>query len=291
MEPNEITIDDYVAIVKRRKWSLILPALLVFAVAAAVALLLPPIYKSTATILIDEAGDTNRVRQGDGNDLRRAAAAVDQPAGDEFESAARDHQAVRSLRRHARQVDHRGDRGQDAQGRAAGADQRRGQGPPQRARGRGHDRLHALLRRQGGAAEGAAGGRRADLADLDENLKERTRQTRETSEFLEEEMNRLKAALDDLEGRISRFKEKNINALPETLAGERSGSEQHRARHRAAAGAAAQPEGARRVSADAVGQRVAVPRGEAEGHAAVGGAQGAAALLEEPFYGRVSGRD
>ena len=62
METNELTIDDYVAILKRRKWSLILPALLVFAVAAAVALLLPPIYKSTATIEIDEAGDTARIR-------------------------------------------------------------------------------------------------------------------------------------------------------------------------------------------------------------------------------------
>ena len=54
MEPIEMTLDDYMAILKRRKWSLILPALLVFAVAAAVALLLPPVYKSTATILIEE---------------------------------------------------------------------------------------------------------------------------------------------------------------------------------------------------------------------------------------------
>ena len=52
---------------------------------------------------------------------------------------------------------------------------------------------------------------------LDENRKERTRQARETADFLEEEMNRVKVALDDLEGRIARFKEKNINALPEML--------------------------------------------------------------------------
>ena len=54
MEPNEITIDDYVAILKRRKSSLILPSLLVFSVALAAALLLPRTYKSTSTILIEE---------------------------------------------------------------------------------------------------------------------------------------------------------------------------------------------------------------------------------------------
>ena len=54
MEPNEMTINDYVAIVKRRKWSLILPACIVFMTAAIIALALPSIYKSTSTILIEE---------------------------------------------------------------------------------------------------------------------------------------------------------------------------------------------------------------------------------------------
>ena len=54
MESNEMNLDDYVGILKRRKWSLILPMIIVFFAAAAVALLLPPIYKSTATILIEQ---------------------------------------------------------------------------------------------------------------------------------------------------------------------------------------------------------------------------------------------
>ncbi len=49
-----IQIHDYIDIVKRRKWSLILPALLVIIAAGATALLLPPTYKSTSTILIEE---------------------------------------------------------------------------------------------------------------------------------------------------------------------------------------------------------------------------------------------
>ena len=54
MEPTEKTLNDYVAIVKRRKWSFILPAAIVFVVATIVAFALPSIYKSTSTILIEE---------------------------------------------------------------------------------------------------------------------------------------------------------------------------------------------------------------------------------------------
>ena len=52
---NDIkTPGDYMDILKRRKWSLILPAFLIFAISAIIALVLPPIYQSTSTILIEE---------------------------------------------------------------------------------------------------------------------------------------------------------------------------------------------------------------------------------------------
>ena len=54
MDTLPIAPMDYMKILKRRKWSLILPALLVFLTAVAVALALPSIYKSTSTILIEE---------------------------------------------------------------------------------------------------------------------------------------------------------------------------------------------------------------------------------------------
>lgn len=41
-------------ILKKQKWSLILPALIIFTIAAIIALALPPIYQSTSTILIEE---------------------------------------------------------------------------------------------------------------------------------------------------------------------------------------------------------------------------------------------
>ena len=51
---SERTLDDYLAILKRRKWQLIVPALALSLLAALAALLLPPLYRSTATILIEQ---------------------------------------------------------------------------------------------------------------------------------------------------------------------------------------------------------------------------------------------
>ena len=53
MEPSAMTMNDYVEVVKRRKWSLILPAIIVFMASVMVALALQSIYKSTSTILIE----------------------------------------------------------------------------------------------------------------------------------------------------------------------------------------------------------------------------------------------
>jgi uncharacterized protein involved in exopolysaccharide biosynthesis len=54
MDEGLMTIDDYLEILKRRKWSLILPVVAVCLISAMIALLLPSVYKSTATILIEE---------------------------------------------------------------------------------------------------------------------------------------------------------------------------------------------------------------------------------------------
>ncbi len=54
MDNNALTPGEIIAIIKHRKWSLLVPALAVFAIAAGVALFLPPTYKSTATILVKE---------------------------------------------------------------------------------------------------------------------------------------------------------------------------------------------------------------------------------------------
>ncbi len=47
-------LQDYLAILKRRKWHIAIPAIGLFALSAAVAFLWPPVYRSSATILMEE---------------------------------------------------------------------------------------------------------------------------------------------------------------------------------------------------------------------------------------------
>ncbi|MCP4673482.1 MAG: chain-length determining protein [Desulfobacula sp.] len=54
MEENVLSTSDYLKIVKRRAWALIVPFLLIVIFAGGVAMLLPPVYKSTSTILIEQ---------------------------------------------------------------------------------------------------------------------------------------------------------------------------------------------------------------------------------------------
>jgi len=52
---------------------------------------------------------------------------------------------------------------------------------------------------------------------LEENLKVRTRQTKETTQFFEDEMNKVKGDLDVLNLKLSSFKEKHLLKLPEFM--------------------------------------------------------------------------
>lgn len=54
MEDNILTPIDYFAILRRRKWAFVVPFLMMVILAVAVALLLPSVYKSTSTILIEQ---------------------------------------------------------------------------------------------------------------------------------------------------------------------------------------------------------------------------------------------
>ncbi len=48
-----VSLADYVAILKRRRWYVAIPTIVVLLVSAAIAFLLPPVYRSSATILIE----------------------------------------------------------------------------------------------------------------------------------------------------------------------------------------------------------------------------------------------
>ena len=49
-----LTAHDFLEIIKRRKWSLLLPALVIFSIAVVISVVLEPVYRSTSTILIED---------------------------------------------------------------------------------------------------------------------------------------------------------------------------------------------------------------------------------------------
>ncbi len=56
MDENSQTLENYVEILKRRKWQVIVPAILLFIAAVLTTVLIPSVYRSSATILIEQQG-------------------------------------------------------------------------------------------------------------------------------------------------------------------------------------------------------------------------------------------
>ena len=217
MEPNEMNLDDYVGIMKRRKWSLILPMIIVFVAAAAVALLLPPIYKSTATILIEQqevpsefvmttvTSYAEQRLQSINQRIMSSTRLLEIINRFELYKDLRDKRTTEEIVDKMREdtlmepistevIDQRS--GRPAEATIAFTLSYEAKETPQKVQ-QVANVLTSLF--------------------LDENLQVRTRQTRETAKFLEDELKRVRAALDEDEARLAAFKEKNINTLPELM--------------------------------------------------------------------------
>ncbi len=216
MEEQNIEIGDYVGILKRRKWALILPMVVVFGIACAVALLLPAIYKSTATILIEEQDIpadfvmttvTGYAEQRIQSTQQRIMSSsklleiIDRfGLYPEYKDRWTTNQIVEKLRDDiklelisADTIDRRTGRPTAATIAFTLSYEGKNASTVQRVT----DTLVSLF--------------------LSENLQVRQRQTTETSQFLEEEAQRVKGQLDELERKISAFKEQHINSLPEMM--------------------------------------------------------------------------
>ena len=216
MEEQILEIGDYLDILKRRKWSLVLPAALVMVLAGVVAFSLPSIYKSTATILI-EAQDIPAdfvMTTVTGYAEQRI-----QSTQQRIMSSTRLMEIVNRFNLYRENLD---------------------RWTTEEVVDKMREDIHLDLisadtidRRTGRATAATIAftlsyeGKQASTVQrvtdtlvslfLSENLQVRQRQTTETTAFLEEEAQRVKSELDDLEKKISAFKEIHINSLPEMI--------------------------------------------------------------------------
>lgn len=213
MTPDyELTLNDYLAILKRRKFHILSVFSLVLLISVAVALLIPPVYQSVGTILVesqqiptemvkssetsfaDERIEvikqrvmtrTNLIRIIEKYDLYKDSKAKLQPS-----------EIVEKMR-------------QDIALTLLSADKGRGAGKTTIAFRVSFDYRYP------------------DIAHkvtneivtlfLDENAKSRTERAAETNEFLMQEAERLKKELEEVENKVATYKQQYANALPEHL--------------------------------------------------------------------------
>lgn len=215
-EQNVMTPGELLAVVRRRKLSLVLPALIVMAAAAAVAFLLPAIYKSTATIMIEEqeipaelvmttvtSYAEQRIQQINQRimSFSRLLEIIQRfNLYPEMKERSTTEEIVEQMRK-------------DTELKPISAD------VMDRRTGRPTAATIAFSL----AYQGKTPNTVQQVANvltsffLEENLKARARQTEEASEFLEGEMGRVRQELAELDARLATFKEKHINELPEMV--------------------------------------------------------------------------
>jgi polysaccharide biosynthesis transport protein len=223
-QPDAQSLADIFQILRRRKWSLILPALVIFLAAATVALLLPPVYRSTSTILIEEqeipaefvkatvtsyAEERIQMIKQRVMSFSRLSDLVNRfNLYPDLKASWTTEQIVTKMRNDILVQPVSSEVKNPRTGRATSAT------------------IAFTLAYEGKNPETVL-----QVANtltslfLSENQQVRERQTMETSQFLEAEMNRVKSELATLDAEIAGFKETHMHELPELLQANIEGKE------------------------------------------------------------------
>ena len=216
MEEQSFELDRYIGILKRRKWHLVIPTILIMAASAAVALLWPSVYKSSATILIEEqdipsdfvmttvTGYAEQRIQATRQRIMSTSRLVEIINRFGLYAAYKDRWTTEEIVDKMREDIHLDLISADTIDRRTGR--------PAVAT------IAFTLSYEGRNASTVQ--RVAEMLVslfLNENREVRQRQTSETTEFLKDEAQRVNVRLDAIEAQLTDFKARHVNALPEML--------------------------------------------------------------------------
>jgi polysaccharide biosynthesis transport protein len=214
MDEEIIGVGDYIAILKRRKMQLVIPAAIIFILSLGLALGLPSVYRAQATILIEQ--------QEIPSELVRST--VTSYAGERIQVIS---QRVMTSENLGKIIENYGlysddrnsnsltllaeDLRSDIELDMISAD------VVDPRSGRPTTATIAFTLAYSSKIPRIAQKVTNELVSLylDENLRQRTQSAFETSNFLSAEADRLNKEIDELETLLAEFKEKNINNLPE----------------------------------------------------------------------------
>ena len=216
-QPPAPTVADYLAIASRRKWSFILPVLIILVIAVAVALLLPPVYRSASTILIEEQEiPTDFVVTTVTSFAEQRLQQINQRimSTTRLMGIIEEYDLYKKMRERRTSEEVIEQMREDVRLNQISAE------VVDRRTGRPMTATIAFTLSYEGKDSPTKVQRVANVLTslfLKENLEVRERQTSEASKFLEEEMQRVKQSLSGTERMLAEFKEKHINSLPEML--------------------------------------------------------------------------
>lgn len=216
MSTNTLDLSDILAVLRRRKFHLIIPTLLVLVIAISIAYGLPAVYRSTATILIEQQDiprdmvrttvtsyATERIqiisqrvltRQNLWTIIQKYNLFQDElETADRFEITSRVRQAI-GINMISAEV------GDPASGRA----------------GRATIAFEISFESHDPVAARDVAEELASLF-LQENIRIRSQMAAETSGFLTEEADKLNVRLAELEAELADFKERNVGQMPEHM--------------------------------------------------------------------------
>lgn len=215
MEAEIKSVAELIALVKRRKWSIIVPAVTIFLLAALVAFALPKKYRSTATILIEAQEVPNDYVKAN---ITSFADQRLQTINQRIMGAPKLLEMIQRFRLYENKkqswtMDEIVDRmrNKDIKFTTISAD------VLDPRSGRPAQATIAFSVSYAGATPESAQQVANELSSLymGENLKVREQQSEGTSKFLTDEMKTVQASLSAIEARIAAFKQRNINSLPE----------------------------------------------------------------------------
>lgn len=216
MDAAQISFKDYVDILKRRQWSLILPSLIILILVIAVAFSLPSIFRSTATILIEEQEIPSDFVM---TTVTSYAEQRLQVINQRIMSFSRLLEIIQRFDLYPEYKDKWtteeiiGKMRQDTHLEPISAE------VIDRRTGRPTAATIAFTL----SYEGKQPNTVQQVANvltslfLSENLQVREKQAKETSSFLEAELKKIKEEFADLDARIAHFKEDHINEMPEVM--------------------------------------------------------------------------
>lgn len=208
------TIGDYLSIARRRKFHILVPFVVILGITLVTLFVLPPVYRSTGTILIESQQIPEELIQ---STVTSFADERIQIIRQRIMTSQQLFGIIQKFGLYAGEIDTtpRSEILEDMRNRVS------------------IDRVSANLRNQRRGASAliafTVGFEHRDPATaqkvanelvtlfLDENIRTRTARAEETSEFLKKESERLGGQIADMEARIASYKQENEGSLPESL--------------------------------------------------------------------------